>query len=149
MERCSSRWKCAASNLTVHFYTNPTMFTHTAADRAGFRCRHIESIFIVSGAARATQYLSDVGAWCENRGLRGDDLVVLLRGCRKFRVCEPYEEACKGRKGAMVKFGYVMGFRNPRELSKLADAGFYAAMFEQIEYLEQTGFDTVWTTEHH
>ena len=69
------------------------MFTHTAADRAGFRCRHIESIFIVSGAARATQYLSDVGAWCENRGLRGDDLVVLLRGCRKFRVYEPYEEA--------------------------------------------------------
>src|SRR5216683_4144869 len=92
-ERCSSRWKCTASNLTGHLYTNPKMFTHTAADHAGFRCRHIESIFIVSGAARATQYLSDVGAWCENRGLRGDDLVVLLRGCRKFRVCEPYEEA--------------------------------------------------------
>jgi alkanesulfonate monooxygenase SsuD/methylene tetrahydromethanopterin reductase-like flavin-dependent oxidoreductase (luciferase family) len=49
----------------------------------------------------------------------------------------------------MVKFGYVMGFRNPRELSKLADADFYTAMFEQIEYLDQTGFDTIWTTEHH
>src|SRR3984893_331143 len=49
----------------------------------------------------------------------------------------------------MVKFGYVMGFRNPRELSKLADADFYAAMFEQIEYLDQAGFDTIWTTEHH
>ena len=49
----------------------------------------------------------------------------------------------------MVKFGYVMGFRNPHELSKLADADFYAAMFEQIEYLDQTGFDTIWTTEHH
>ena len=73
----------------VIMYTNPTMFTHTAADRAGFRCRDIESMFIVSGAARATQYLSDVGAWCENRGLRGDDLVVLLRECRKFRVYEP------------------------------------------------------------
>src|SRR5713226_1763800 len=36
----------------------------------------------------------------------------------------------------MVKFGYVMGFRNPHELSKLADADFYAAMFEQIEYLD-------------
>ena len=69
------------------------MFTHTAADRAGFRCRDIESMFVVSGAARATQHLSDVGAWCAYRGLRGDDLVVLLRGRRKLRVYEPYEEA--------------------------------------------------------
>src|SRR6201981_3085700 len=42
-----------------------------------------------------------------------------------------------------------MGFRNPRELSKLGDADFYTAMFEQIEYLDQAGFDTIWTTEHH
>ena len=28
-------WKCTASNLTGHLYTNPRMFTHTAADRAG------------------------------------------------------------------------------------------------------------------
>jgi alkanesulfonate monooxygenase SsuD/methylene tetrahydromethanopterin reductase-like flavin-dependent oxidoreductase (luciferase family) len=49
----------------------------------------------------------------------------------------------------MVKFGYVMGFRTPRELSKLGDADFYSAMFEQIEYLDQAGFDTIWTTEHH
>ena len=28
-------WKCTASNLTGHLYTNPKMFTHTAADRAG------------------------------------------------------------------------------------------------------------------
>ena len=49
----------------------------------------------------------------------------------------------------MIKFGYVMGFRNPRELSKLGDADFYTAMFEQIEYLDQAGFDTIWTTEHH
>jgi hypothetical protein len=54
---------------------------------------HFMRADIVPGAARATQYLSDVGAWCEYRGLRGDDLVVLLRGCRKFRVYEPYEEA--------------------------------------------------------
>src|SRR5712691_11648380 len=26
-------WKCTASNLTGHLYTNPKMFTHTAADR--------------------------------------------------------------------------------------------------------------------
>jgi hypothetical protein len=61
--------------------------------QGSFRCRDIESMFVVSGAARATQYLSDVGAWRAYRGLRGDDLVVLLRGCRKFRVYEPYEEA--------------------------------------------------------
>ena len=28
-------WKCTESNLTGHLYTNPKMFTHTAADRAG------------------------------------------------------------------------------------------------------------------
>jgi hypothetical protein len=28
-------WKCTASNLTGHLDTNPKMFTHTAADRAG------------------------------------------------------------------------------------------------------------------
>ncbi len=28
-------WKSTASNLTGHLCTNPTMFTHTAADRAG------------------------------------------------------------------------------------------------------------------
>jgi alkanesulfonate monooxygenase SsuD/methylene tetrahydromethanopterin reductase-like flavin-dependent oxidoreductase (luciferase family) len=49
----------------------------------------------------------------------------------------------------MVKFGYLMGFRNPRELSKLSDADFYSAMFEQIVYLDQAGFETIWTTEHH
>ena len=49
----------------------------------------------------------------------------------------------------MIKFCYVMGFRNQRELSKLGDADFYTAMFEHIEYLDQAGFDTIWTTEHH
>jgi alkanesulfonate monooxygenase SsuD/methylene tetrahydromethanopterin reductase-like flavin-dependent oxidoreductase (luciferase family) len=49
----------------------------------------------------------------------------------------------------MIKFGYVMAFRNPPELSKIGDADFYSAMFEQIEYLDQSGFDTIWTTEHH
>ena len=42
-----------------------------------------------------------------------------------------------------------MGFRNPSALSKLGDADFYAAMFEQVEYLDHAGFDTIWTTEHH
>ena len=28
-------WKCTASNLTGHLYTNPKMFAHTAADRSG------------------------------------------------------------------------------------------------------------------
>ena len=52
-------------------------------------------------------------------------------------------------KSAKMKFGYMIAFRNPRELSKLGDADFYAAMFEQIEYLDQAGFETLWTTEHH
>ncbi len=32
-------WKCIASNLTGHLYTNLKMFTHTAADRAPARIR--------------------------------------------------------------------------------------------------------------
>ncbi len=28
-------WKCSASNLTGHLYTNPKIFTHTEADRSG------------------------------------------------------------------------------------------------------------------
>ncbi len=49
----------------------------------------------------------------------------------------------------MIKFGYMMAFRNPAQLSKLSDVEFYAAMFEQIEYLDHAGFDTLWVTEHH
>jgi alkanesulfonate monooxygenase SsuD/methylene tetrahydromethanopterin reductase-like flavin-dependent oxidoreductase (luciferase family) len=49
----------------------------------------------------------------------------------------------------MVKFGYLFDFRQPAELSHLTTQEFYAAMFQQIEYLDQAGFDTLWTTEHH
>lgn len=49
----------------------------------------------------------------------------------------------------MVKFGYLFDFRQPPELSQLSSQEFYAAMFQQIEYLDQAGFDTIWTTEHH
>ena len=49
----------------------------------------------------------------------------------------------------MVKFGYLFDFRQPAELSNLSTREFYAAMFQQIEYLDQVGFDTLWTTEHH
>jgi alkanesulfonate monooxygenase SsuD/methylene tetrahydromethanopterin reductase-like flavin-dependent oxidoreductase (luciferase family) len=48
-----------------------------------------------------------------------------------------------------MKFSYLISFRNPSELSKLASADFYAAMFEQIEFLDRAGFETIWTTEHH
>jgi alkanesulfonate monooxygenase SsuD/methylene tetrahydromethanopterin reductase-like flavin-dependent oxidoreductase (luciferase family) len=48
-----------------------------------------------------------------------------------------------------MKFGYLMDFLQPPELSKITTAEFYAAMFEQIEYVDQAGFDTVWITEHH
>jgi alkanesulfonate monooxygenase SsuD/methylene tetrahydromethanopterin reductase-like flavin-dependent oxidoreductase (luciferase family) len=48
-----------------------------------------------------------------------------------------------------VKFGYMIGFRNPSELSHLPDSDFYAAMFEQITYADEIGLETIWTTEHH
>jgi alkanesulfonate monooxygenase SsuD/methylene tetrahydromethanopterin reductase-like flavin-dependent oxidoreductase (luciferase family) len=48
-----------------------------------------------------------------------------------------------------VKFGYLFDFREPPGLSKLSSAEFYSAMFEQIEYLDRSGFDSVWITEHH
>ena len=48
-----------------------------------------------------------------------------------------------------MKFGYVLAFRNPPELSRIPDPEFYAAMFEQIAYADEVGFETIWTTEHH
>lgn len=48
-----------------------------------------------------------------------------------------------------MKFGYVLAFRNPPELSKVPDPEFYAAMFEQIAYADEIGLETIWTTEHH
>lgn len=48
-----------------------------------------------------------------------------------------------------MKFGYVLAFRNPSELSQIPDTDFYAAMFEQIAYADEIGFETIWTTEHH
>jgi len=49
----------------------------------------------------------------------------------------------------VVKFGYLFDFREPPELSALSSAEFYAAMMEQVEYLDRSGYDTVWITEHH
>ncbi|HUA36368.1 MAG TPA: LLM class flavin-dependent oxidoreductase [Candidatus Binataceae bacterium] len=48
-----------------------------------------------------------------------------------------------------VKFGYMLDFRNPPELSKIGDAEFYAAMMAQVDYADQNGLDSVWLTEHH
>jgi alkanesulfonate monooxygenase SsuD/methylene tetrahydromethanopterin reductase-like flavin-dependent oxidoreductase (luciferase family) len=42
-----------------------------------------------------------------------------------------------------------MAFRNPLELSKQNAVEFYNSMFDQVEYLDQAGFDTIWITEHH
>lgn len=47
-----------------------------------------------------------------------------------------------------MRFGYFLDFRNPPG-SALSFAEFYAEMFEQIEYAEQAGFDSVWLSEHH
>jgi alkanesulfonate monooxygenase SsuD/methylene tetrahydromethanopterin reductase-like flavin-dependent oxidoreductase (luciferase family) len=48
-----------------------------------------------------------------------------------------------------VKFGYMLDFRNPPELSRLGDAEFYAAMMEQVEFADRNGLDSIWLTEHH
>ena len=48
-----------------------------------------------------------------------------------------------------VKFGYMLDFRNPPELSTIGDAEFYAAMMSQVDYADQNGLDSVWLTEHH
>ena len=45
---------------------------------------------------------------------------------------------------APVKFGYLFDFREPPGISKLSSAEFYSAMFEQIEYLDRSGFDSIW-----
>ncbi len=47
-----------------------------------------------------------------------------------------------------IKFGYMLDFRNP-EFSNLDFGTFYAEMFRQIEFIERTGFHSIWLTEHH
>jgi alkanesulfonate monooxygenase SsuD/methylene tetrahydromethanopterin reductase-like flavin-dependent oxidoreductase (luciferase family) len=48
-----------------------------------------------------------------------------------------------------VKFGYLLDFRQPPQLSRLGSAEFYSAMFQQVEYADQAGLDSIWVTEHH
>src|SRR2546428_8766254 len=48
-----------------------------------------------------------------------------------------------------VKFGYLLDFRQPPQLSQLDTAEFYAAMFQQVAYADQAGLDSIWLTEHH
>jgi alkanesulfonate monooxygenase SsuD/methylene tetrahydromethanopterin reductase-like flavin-dependent oxidoreductase (luciferase family) len=47
-----------------------------------------------------------------------------------------------------MKFGYMLDFRNP-ESSHIDFGTFYSAMFQQVEFLEKAGFDSLWVTEHH
>src|SRR5512135_3300379 len=49
----------------------------------------------------------------------------------------------------MIKFGYLFDFRNPADLSSVSDAEYTAAMFQQVEYMDANGWDSVWITEHH
>jgi alkanesulfonate monooxygenase SsuD/methylene tetrahydromethanopterin reductase-like flavin-dependent oxidoreductase (luciferase family) len=53
------------------------------------------------------------------------------------------------RPTAVVKFSYLFDFRQPAEFSMMSSAEFYAAMMQQVEYLDQAGFETIWITEHH
>lgn len=48
-----------------------------------------------------------------------------------------------------MKFGCLFDFRQPSELNSMNRGEFYAAMFDQIDYVDQAGFDSVWITEHH
>lgn len=47
-----------------------------------------------------------------------------------------------------IKFGYVLDFRNPPG-SGLSFPQLYEELFRQIEFAEQSGFETIWLTEHH
>jgi alkanesulfonate monooxygenase SsuD/methylene tetrahydromethanopterin reductase-like flavin-dependent oxidoreductase (luciferase family) len=47
-----------------------------------------------------------------------------------------------------MKLGYMLDFRNP-SFSGLDFGSFYTAMFRQIDFVEQSGFDSIWLTEHH
>ena len=48
-----------------------------------------------------------------------------------------------------VKFGYMLDFRQPPQLSQLDPAAFYTAMLEQAAYVDRAGLDSIWVTEHH
>jgi alkanesulfonate monooxygenase SsuD/methylene tetrahydromethanopterin reductase-like flavin-dependent oxidoreductase (luciferase family) len=48
-----------------------------------------------------------------------------------------------------VKFGYMFDFRQPPGTSCENTRAFYPAMFEQIDFLDEAGFDSIWITEHH
>src|SRR5690349_1719161 len=47
-----------------------------------------------------------------------------------------------------LRFGVGYDFRNPPD-SGLSNAELYARVLDQVEFIEQLGFDTVWFTEHH
>ncbi|MGD0949910.1 MAG: LLM class flavin-dependent oxidoreductase [Candidatus Binatia bacterium] len=49
---------------------------------------------------------------------------------------------------APIRFGYFLDFRNPPG-SGLSFGEFYSEIFRQIEHAEQSGFDSVWLSEHH
>jgi alkanesulfonate monooxygenase SsuD/methylene tetrahydromethanopterin reductase-like flavin-dependent oxidoreductase (luciferase family) len=48
-----------------------------------------------------------------------------------------------------MKFGYMFDFRQPPGTPTEDTRSFYPAMFEQIDFLDQAGFDSIWITEHH
>ena len=48
-----------------------------------------------------------------------------------------------------MKYGCMYDFRQPIGLASPETREFYPAMFDQIAYIDQAGFDSVWITEHH
>src|SRR5207237_9061480 len=47
-----------------------------------------------------------------------------------------------------LRFGVVYDFRNPPE-SGMSNPALYAAIMEQVVWLDSLGLDLVWFTEHH
>jgi alkanesulfonate monooxygenase SsuD/methylene tetrahydromethanopterin reductase-like flavin-dependent oxidoreductase (luciferase family) len=47
-----------------------------------------------------------------------------------------------------MKFGYLLGFRNPPG-SGIDFPALYSELLRQAEFAEQAGFDSIWVTEHH
>lgn len=47
-----------------------------------------------------------------------------------------------------IRFGYFLDFRNPPG-SGISFAELYSEMFRQIAFAEESGFDSIWLSEHH
>ncbi len=52
------------------------------------------------------------------------------------------------KRGEVVKFGVLYAFRNPPQWHQ-PYPDFYRAQFDQMQVVEQLGYDVIWVTENH